>query len=71
MSELTGLQEEIEILRADAATMAAEIERLTKALEAANADRDRIAQQLALAQSEARGLREELRRLSAPMGDVA
>lgn len=32
MSELTGLQEEIGILRADAATMAAEIDRLTHAL---------------------------------------
>lgn len=48
-----------------------EVKRLTEALAASDADRDRMAQQLALAQSEARGLREELRRISAPNGGVA
>lgn len=48
-----------------------EVKRLTKALEASDTDRDRMAQQLALAQSEARGLRAELQRLSAPNGGVA
>jgi len=48
-----------------------EIDRLTKALNASNADRDRLAQQLGMAQTEARGLRIELQRLSAPTGDVA
>lgn len=49
----------------------AEVKRLTTALAAANADRDRLAQQLGMAQTEARGLRIELQRLSAPTGDVA
>ena len=44
----------------------AEVKRLTTALAAANADRDRLAQQLGMAQTEARGLRIELQRLSAP-----
>lgn len=48
-----------------------EVKRLTEALAAANADRDRLAQQLGMAQTEARGLRIELQRLSAPTGDVA
>lgn len=66
MTTLDALNEEIGILRADAANMAAEIDRLTKALAAANADRDRLAQQLGMAQTEARGLRIELNRLGAP-----
>lgn len=49
----------------------AEVKRLTTALAAANTDRDRLAQQLGMAQTEARGLRIELQRLSAPNGDVA
>jgi len=49
----------------------AEVQRLTDALADANADRDRMAQQLGMAQSEARGLRIELQRLSAPNGGVA
>lgn len=49
----------------------AEVKRLTTALAAANADRDRLAQQLGMAQTEARGLRIELQRLSAPNGGVA
>lgn len=49
----------------------AEVQRLTEALNAANADRDRMAQQLGMAQTEARGLRVELQRLSAPNGGVA
>lgn len=48
-----------------------EVKRLTVALAASNADRDRLAQQLGMAQTEARGLRIELQRLSAPTGDVA
>ena len=48
-----------------------EVKRLTVALAASNADRDRLAQQLGMAQTEARGLRVELQRLSAPTGDVA
>jgi chromosome segregation ATPase len=44
----------------------AEVKRLTTALAAANADRDRLAQQLGMAQTEARGLRIELNRLGAP-----
>lgn len=44
----------------------AEIKRLTEALAAANADRDRLAQQLGIAQTETRGLRLELNRLGAP-----
>lgn len=51
--------------------LTAEVTRLTEALAASDADRDRMAQQLALAQSEARGLRVELQRLSAPNGGVA
>lgn len=47
MTHTDGLEEEINILRADAATMLSEIERLTTALTKANADRDRLAQQLA------------------------
>lgn len=49
----------------------AEIARLSDALAKANADRDRLAQQLGIALSEARGLRIELQRLSAPNGGVA
>ena len=49
----------------------AEVKRLTTAFAAANADRDRLAQQLGMAQTEARGLRIELQRLSAPNGGVA
>lgn len=49
----------------------AEVKRLTAALAASNADRDRLAQQLGMAQTEARGLRVELQRLSAPNGGVA
>lgn len=71
MTTIDALNEEIGMLRADAANMAAEIDRLTKALAAANTDRDRLAQQLGMAQTEARGLRIELQRLSAPTGDVA
>ena len=48
----------------------AEVKRLTTALAAANADRDRLAQQLGMAQTEARGLRIELQRLSAPNGGI-
>lgn len=48
-----------------------EVKRLTVALAASNADRDRLAQQLGMAQTEARGLRVELQRLSAPNGGVA
>lgn len=47
-----------------------EVKRLTEALNAANTDRDRLAQQLGMAQTEARGLRVELQRLSAPNGGV-
>lgn len=66
MTTINALNEEIGMLRADAANMAAEIKRLTEALAAANADRDRLAQQLGMAQTEARGLRIELNRVSAP-----
>lgn len=52
-------------------SLRSEVERLTTALAAANADRDRLAQQLGMAQTEARGLRIELQRLSAPNGGVA
>ncbi len=48
-----------------------EVKRLTEALNASNTDRDRLAQQLGMAQTEARGLRIELQRLSAPNGGVA
>jgi predicted nucleic acid-binding Zn-ribbon protein len=71
MTTIDALNEEIGILRADAATMEAEIARLSDALAKANADRDRLAQQLGMAQTEARGLRIELQRLSAPNGGVA
>ena len=71
MTTIDALNEEIGMLRADAANLAAEIDRLTEALAASNADRDRLAQQLGMAQTEARGLRIELQRLSAPNGDVA
>lgn len=46
--------------------LAGEVKRLTEALAASNADRDRLAQQLGMAQTEARGLRAELNRVSAP-----
>lgn len=80
---------EIGMLRADAATMAGEIERLTTALAAANAKIDELKRagdalnaswwaehadrvtaetNLGLAQSEARALREELRRMTMPDG---
>lgn len=71
MTTIDALNEEIGMLRADAATMEAEIARLSDALAKANADRDRLAQQLGIALSEARGLRIELQRLSAPNGGVA
>lgn len=55
----------------DGGDLRAEVQRLTEALNATSADRDRMAQQLGMAQSEARGLRIELQRLSAPNGGVA
>jgi len=89
MTTIDALNEEINMLRADAATMAGEIERLTTALTAANAKIDELKRagdalnaswwaehtdrvtaetNLGLAQSEARALRDEVRRLSAPDG---
>lgn len=68
--EIAGAHAAINAADKQILELTGEIERLGQALEASNADRDRMAQQLALAQSEARGLRAELQRLSAPNGGV-
>ncbi len=70
-AELALVQENNNKLFGENLQLNAEVNRLTEALNAANADRDRLAQQLGMAQTEARGLRVELQRLSAPTGGVA
>lgn len=64
--EMAGAHAAINAADKQILELTGEVKRLTEALAASNADRDRLAQQLGMAQTEARGLRIELNRVSAP-----